>query len=138
LLSELPQFEIKEELIDEDANDVFLDVLRILVLLATVDGKIEINEEYDLRESIIAVSHSLNLSKSKMLKLIPTELKKALDSSWEQNKEGFIEASLNIKSKCSSQYLSSVLGLCQNLAMADEKLVKSERILLEAGRELID
>ena len=138
LLSELPQFEMKDELVDEDANDVFLDVLRILVLLASVDGKIEINEEYDLRESVIAVSHSLNLSKSKMLKLIPTELKKALDNSWEQNKEGFIEASLNIKSKRSSQYLSSVLGLCQDLAMADEKLVKSERILLEAGRELID
>ena len=91
------------------------------MLLASVDGKIEINEEYDLRESVIAVSHSLNLSKSKMLKLIPTELKKALDNSWEQNKEGFIEASLNIKSKRSSQYLSSVLGLCQDLAMADEK-----------------
>ena len=138
LLSELPQFEMKEELIDEDADDVFLDILRILLLLASVDGKIEINEEYDLRESVIAVSHSLNLSKSKMLKLIPTELKKALDNSWEQNKEDFIEASLNIKSKRSSQYLSSVLDLCQDLAMADDKVVKSERILLEAGRELID
>ena len=123
--------------IEEDEDNVSLDIIRILVSMAAADGVIDQNEKYDLKEAGIAISHSLNLSKSDVIGKVDTELKAAIGRSIEETEALYLHSCENVKVKKSKGYLESVLLLCSDMAMADKNLDKTEKRLLEVSRLLL-
>jgi len=137
LLIDLPEIEEDENFVEEDLDNIALDVVRILVSMATADGRLDENEKYDLKESVIAISHSLNLDKKEVVSNVTIELNAANNRNFEETEKVFLEACKNVLSKKSKDYLKSVIQLCSDLAMANNEIEVSEKKLLEKSRLLL-
>ena len=123
---------------EEEIDDVTRNILVIFACMSMADGVLDENEAYDLHETAIALSYSLNLPKKILLKEIMQEVSNLAEKSFDDLIPIVSVACEIIKKYKSPNYLDSVIGLCGDIVMADDFYHPNEKILMDIAREILE
>ena len=124
--------------IDEKQQQTISDVLKILAGMTYADGSVEEEELFDLKESAIALSYSLNLSKKQVIGQIP-EVCKIYDSfSQEEGISLFEKTCHNLKNTQTKNFALSILSLCIEMAKADGDFDENEKNLVRIAKGVFE
>lgn len=131
---------IEENFHDENENDLVLinSVLNILVGISYADGDLDETEMYDLRESCIALSRSLNINQAAVLKYIDQASEKFAGLDLEARANLFREACETLCSSQERSFTLTVLTLCIDMSKADGVVTDTERELIGIAREIFE
>ena len=123
------------EVSNEDKSFI-LDVLNILVGLAFSDGSLNEDEIYDLNESSIALSYSLNVPKQFVMNLIPTVRSEYFTRCEEDRFQFFNKSCLHLKEMYPKERTLTVLSLCIDMTLADGQVTSREKVYIDSAKAI--
>lgn len=126
-----------EEMTEEQKNTI-LTILRILFGISIADGSIDEGELYDLRESCIALSYSLNLDRDAVISQIPLVTGEFEKLKVDERIDLFEKSCRNLIEFGNKQYAVTVLSLCIDMAKADGVLTESEQNLIQIAKTILN
>lgn len=124
--------------IDEKQKQTISDVLKILTGITYADGEVEEEELFDLKESAIALSYALNLTKKHVIDQIPEVCSQYNTLSKEERVELFEKTCINLKATQTKNFALSVLSLCIDMAKADGEFSDEEKNLVRIAKKVFE
>lgn len=117
-------------------KSLIIDVLNLLVGIAFSDGSIDENEMYDLKESAIALSYSLNLPKQFIIHYIPSICSEYDARNAEDRMQFFNKSCLHLKETYPKEKTLTLLSLCIDMSLADGQNTSGERKYIDLAHTI--
>ena len=129
-----------DNLEDESTDDFELIdiVLNLLVGISFADGDLDEMEMYDLRESCIALSRSLNIKQAAVLAHIHDVSSEYVSLNKESRISRFASACEALCVNQERTFILTVLSLCIDMSRADGIVSDSENELIQIAREIFE
>lgn len=118
-----------------DDNQLINDVLSILVGISYADGELDDTEMYDLRESCVALSRSLNIDENKVLQNVEEVCEAYSKLSSKQRVGKFAQSCEQLCAHQERSFTLTVLSLCIDMSKADGFITETEQELIDIARK---
>ena len=128
--------EFHVESVSSDNKSLIVDVLNILVGISYSDGSLDESEMYDLKESSIALSYSLNVPKQLVTDFIPSICEEYNGRDADERLSFFNKSCLHLRETYPKEKTLTVLSLCIDMTLADGQVTSSEKVYIDHAKTI--